>query len=97
MSQDITAEIIWGILMDTMAADNGCDFAWTENDQVEALPFIRDMMEEGYFMTSDPEDLDGDFWMCFGEMEEAKFHFRRAAGAYSGLDNVLNEVFERPL
>lgn len=95
MIENLTAERVWEILMDVMATDNGCDFDWTEEDKSEALPFIRDLMEEGYFMTSEPDDLDGDFWTVFGEATEAPEHFRRNAVAYAGLDAVLNRIFER--
>jgi hypothetical protein len=92
----VTACGVFYLLISIMGSDNGTWFDYTSEDRLKAVPAIIDMLNAGYF-TGDPEALEGDFWqMAAGEETEKAEYFGRSAVAFSIVDGVLNEIFDRP-
>lgn len=97
IEESVTACGIFHMLVSIMGSDNGVYFPYFAEDRKKVCEPIIAMMQAGYF-TGDPEDIDGDFWqMAAGEETEKVAHFNRAHEAFALVEEVLNDIFDRPL
>lgn len=93
----IVARGVFSELVRIMEYDNGCLFTVLPQDFECALGAIVAMMHLGYFLC-DADDMDADYWqMAAGEEIEKREHFARAPVAFALLDEILNDIFNRPL
>lgn len=87
---------VFHTLINLMIIDNGCGFKPTPDQRHRAIPFIKQLIAEGYFQ-DDPNDFESSFWHAAApEFTDAPIYFRYLP-AYKGLDKVLNEIFDNPL
>lgn len=88
----ITPEYVWQRLMYNMEMDNGGPYESTPADFAQAKPAILAMMEDGYFGVDVEKDT---ILAAAGDQDEAAEYFSHPA--YDDLNEVLTEVFERPI